>query len=570
MSTSARPLPLLKVKDLQIDFISELGTTTAVHKLDFEVCKGETLAIVGESGSGKSVTSLSILRLIPDKTVRYTQGAIYFSDTDQGEVDLLKLTESQLCKIRGRKIAMIFQEPMTSLNPVLTCGEQLIETVQAHFPVSLDDARKKAIRLFEKVKLPDPESIFRRYPHQLSGGQKQRVMIAIAMSCDPSLLICDEPTTALDVTVQKSILALLKELQQESGMAIIFITHDLGIVNEIADHILVMNKGEVMEKGSALSVFTDPKATYTKGLLACRPLLYSKGQRLPLVSDFNKGVPSTAPVAEIFQPNGDLHLSVQNLRVSYVNKRNIWGRALSYHHAVNDVSFDIYRGETIGLVGESGCGKTTLGRAILQLIPTSSGSVIFERTMLHQLAENEMRSFRTKMQLVFQDPMASLNPKITIGEALMEPLKVHTPHASHETYQSTVFHWLDKVGLSRDMFHRYPHELSGGQKQRIVIARALLLHPTFLVCDESVAALDVSMQAQILNLLNDLKKELNFTILFISHDLSVVHYFCDRILVMKEGKIVEEGLSDQVFHAPHHPYTRSLLDAIPGKNQIFN
>ena len=569
--------PLLSIKDLSIQFNNDGKLSTAVHNSSFTVAPGELVAIVGESGSGKSITALSILQLLPQQAV--VTGDILFNKDKQ--VDLLKLPGKKITSIRGNEIAMIFQEPMTSLNPVFTCGYQVMEAIQLHQHVSKATAQQKTIELFEKVKLPDPLSLINRYPHEISGGQKQRVMIAMAMSCNPALLIADEPTTALDVTVQKTILELIRSLQLENNMGVIFITHDLGVVADIADKILVMYKGEIVEQGNAKEILLRPQHPYTKALLACRPAGQLKGKRLPVVSDFLEGQPATSNEQRVMSneqratsdhqapTNNEQRttiLEVKNLHVHFPVKKNIFGKATQYFKAVDDVSFRVQEGDIVGLVGESGCGKTTLGRTILQLIKPTSGKIILGDKDLTQIKPALLRNMRKDLQIVFQDPYGSLNPRITIGDAILEPLKVHSVLSNNKQRREKVMELLEKVSLDTNQINRYPHQFSGGQRQRICIARALALNPSFLIFDESVSALDVSVQAQVLNLLNDLKKEFGFTAIFISHDLSVVHYICNRILVMHKGKIVEEGDADQVYYHPKNEYTKKLVNAIPGKS----
>jgi peptide/nickel transport system ATP-binding protein len=582
--------PLLEIKKLSVDFTAESGITQALQNISFSLNRNEVVALVGESGSGKSVTSLSILQLLPTPPVRYVSGEILFSEDGNSVTDLLKRNRYEMQDIRGNKIAMIFQEPMTSLNPVLTCGDQVTEAIQLHkktMPagrqVSAAIAKQKTIDWFAKVKLPDPATVFNRYPHQLSGGQKQRVMIAMAMCCEPSLLICDEPTTALDVTVQKTILQLIKELQQQSGIAVIFITHDLDVVAEIADRAVVMYNGEIVEQNNVKEIFTNPQHPYTKALLACRPVNHKRGKRLSVVSDFLEEMTPIAigpevgsqksdlrpPTFDFIPPTSDLipHtsvlLSAQNLSVWFPAKKNFLGKALSHTKAVDDVSFDLYKGETLGLVGESGCGKTTLGRALLRLIEPTAGKIIYNNIDLTTKKRDELRQLRKEVQIIFQDPYSSLNPRLTIGSAIAEPMKVHGIFPSEKQRKEKANELLEKVDLKPEHFSRYPHEFSGGQRQRIVIARALALNPAFIVCDESVSALDVSVQAQVLNLLNDLKKELGFTIIFISHDLSVIRYISDRIMVMNQGKIIESGKADDIYFQPQSEYTQKLIAAIP-------
>jgi peptide/nickel transport system ATP-binding protein len=578
-------LPLLSIQNLSVDFISESGTTEAIKKISLTVNRGEIVALVGESGSGKSVTSLSILQLLPSPPAKYSSGDILFSEDGNTPINLLKEDRYALQSIRGNKIAMIFQEPMTSLNPVLTCGEQVAEAILAHKKISASLARQQAIEWFEKVKLPDPAALFGRYPHQLSGGQKQRVMIAMAMSCHPSLLICDEPTTALDVTVQKTILLLIKELQQQSNMGVIFITHDLGVVAEVADRAAVMYKGEIVEQNSTKEIFSRPQHPYTKALLACRPVNHQRGERLPVVSDFLKSEVRSrksevgSQMSEVKSYESDLRpqtsdlgprtsdlrplLSVNHLSVWFPAKKTFFGKPLEYIRAVDDVSFDVYKKETLGLVGESGCGKTTLGRTLLRLIEPTSGKIFYNGVELTAMKKDGLRALRKNIQIIFQDPYSSLNPRLTIGSAIAEPLKVHHLVPTDKKRKDKVIELLEKVDLRPEYFNRYPHEFSGGQRQRIVIARALALNPSFIVCDESVSALDVSVQAQVLNLLNDLKREFGFTVIFISHDLSVVRYISDRIMVMNKGTIEEIGAADQVYFSPQSGYTKKLIASIP-------
>jgi peptide/nickel transport system ATP-binding protein len=571
--------PLMQVKNLAVDFVTDGIAYQAVKNISFDLAAGEMLAIVGESGSGKSVTSLALMGLLPKQAV--ISGKVDFLQNGK-LVDMVQLNNKQMNAIRGKEMAMIFQEPMTSLNPVYKCGYQVMEAILQHEKIAKSAAKEKTIVLFEKVKLPNPASIINKYPHELSGGQKQRVMIAMAMSCNPALIIADEPTTALDVTVQKTILELMKNLQKENSLGIILITHDIGLVADIADKLLVMYKGEIVEQGNAKEILQQPRHPYTKALLACRPAMHSRGQRLPVVSDFVH-----ADFSEVMEPlqkplsvsddgmnynikdipstyNNPI-LEVKALQVYYPGKKSFLGKAQNPYKAVDNVSFSVNKGETVGLVGESGCGKTTLGRAILSLIPITAGKIILDGINIASLSEKQFKPLRKNLQIVFQDPYGSLNPRISIGDAILEPMMVHSMFPNEKVGKQQVIELLEKVNLLPDHFNRYPHQFSGGQRQRICIARALALNPSFLIFDESVSALDVSVQAQVLNLLNDLKKEFEFTSIFISHDLSVVRYISDRIMVMNKGIIVEEGPADEIYFSPKNEYTKQLIDAIPGK-----
>ena len=524
------------------------------------------------------------MRLIPNPPGEITGGEILFHGKD-GIIDLVKATEKQMRSLRGNEIAMIFQEPMTSLNPVYTCGDQVAEAIMLHQKVNKKEAKKITIELFKKVELPRPDVMFDTYPHQISGGQKQRVMIAMAMSCNPSILIADEPTTALDVTVQKTILELMMQLQQEQDMGIMFITHDLGVIAELADKVVVMYKGKIVEQGTVMDIFTNPQHPYTKGLLACRPPLNRRLHWLPTVADFmsvdengemkekNKSVEEvtenlvispeeTAKKHEKIYAQEPI-LEIKNLKTYFPISKGVFGRAKEYVKAVNDVSFKVYPGETLGLVGESGCGKTTLGRTILKLVEPTAGNIIFEGKDITNLGVKEMREYRKEMQIIFQDPYSSLNPRITIGEAIMEPMRVHNVFNSDAERKERVMELLKRVDLPEHHFYRYPHEFSGGQRQRICIARSLALNPKFIICDESVSALDVSVQAQVLNLLNELKEEFKFTYIFISHDLSVVKFMSDKMIVMQEGVVKEMGYADEIYNNPKTDYTKSLINAIP-------
>ncbi len=576
--------PLLEVKNLTTEFRTEDSHIVAADHISFSLNKGESLGIVGESGSGKSVTSLSIMRLVPDPPGKITSGEIVFTKENTSPVDLLKLPENEMRQYRGNEIAMIFQEPMTSLNPVFTCGDQVMEAILLHQKKNKKDARDITLNLFEQVKLPDPLRVLKAYPHQLSGGQKQRVMIAMAMSCNPSVLIADEPTTALDVTVQSAILDLMRQLRNDTGMSMLLITHDLGVVGEIADRVLVMYKGKIVEQGSVLDIFQNPQHPYTKGLLACRPPLNIRLKRLPVIADFMKEengqliefkttVEQSIHANEVSKSTTDARresllkqpplLQLKNISTHFPSKKNIFGKPLGYIKAVDDVTFDVYPGETLGLVGESGCGKTTLGRTILRLIEPTDGEIIFEDKNLTSLSHNEMMPFRKHMQIIFQDPYSSLNPRLTVGSAIIEPMKVHHIWSSDKERKDKVIELLEKVNMKAEHFNRYPHEFSGGQRQRICIARALALNPKFIICDESVSALDVSVQAQVLNLLIHLRDEFKFTYIFISHDLSVVKFMSDRMVVMNQGKIEEMGASDEIYNNPQKDYTKRLIQAIP-------
>ncbi|ABG57752.1 ABC transporter ATP-binding protein [Cytophaga hutchinsonii] len=582
---------LLKVSNLSTHFRTERGIVKAVDNVSFTLKRGETIGIVGESGSGKSVTALSLMQLIPNPPGKIANGTIEFNHPQKGIIDLVTLDKQEMQQERGNSISMIFQEPMTSLNPVFTCGDQVMEAIQLHQNVSKQEAKKRTIELFQKVELPRPEAIFDSYPHQISGGQKQRVMIAMAMSCNPSVLIADEPTTALDVTVQARILELMQQLRDENNMGILFITHDLGVVAEIADKVIVMYQGKIVEQGTVYEIFSNPQHPYTKGLLACRPKLDLHLKVLPVVSDFmeidvhgkflekerkfssigeailfnyvsDEDIIDRNKALAVLEPQ----LKIKNLKTWFPIKKGFLNKTVDYVKAVDDVSFNVFPGETIGLVGESGCGKTTLGRSILRLIDPSEGSIEFEGVNILDLNEKELRNLRKDIQIIFQDPYSSLNPRMTIGEAIIEPMRINNILDTDFARKKRAIELLERVNLNRKQFNRYPHEFSGGQRQRICIARALALNPKFIICDESVSALDVSVQAQVLNLLNELKEEFNFTYIFISHDLSVVKFMSDRIIVMNKGKIEEMGYAEDIYHNPQTEYTKRLIHSIPKGN----
>ena len=613
--------PILDVCHLTVQFKTDNGVIQAVNDISFQVPKGQTLGIVGESGSGKSVTSLAVMGLIPSPPGQVTQGEIYFQlPEESGRIDLRSLSPQQMQNLRGEQISMIFQEPMSSLNPVYTCGFQLTEAILQHQDISKEAATQQAIERLQEVKLLPTDAelqcememaqptwstfqiqqeiarrrqeMLNRYPHELSGGQIQRIMIAMAIVCNPALLIADEPTTALDVTVQARILDLLRELRDRRGMSMIFITHDLGIIAEIADQVAVMYQGKIVESGSVWDIFSSPQHPYTKGLLACRPKPEQNQPRLPTVADFmttainadgeavlvEKATTQMLSIADLessrqltaeeaahrrhsIDQNAPL-LTVENLQVGYP-VRGIFGNTRRYVMAVNGVSFQINTGETFGLVGESGCGKTTLARALLRLTPAMGGHVWFNGQDLLKLKGRYLQKLRRDMQIVFQDPFSSLDPRMSIGAAIAEPLKIHKVNRGQRNRQERVAYLLERVGLDPACIKRFPHEFSGGQRQRICIARALALNPQFIICDESVSALDVSVQAQVLNLLKELQSELNLTYIFISHDLAVVKFMSDRILVMNQGKVEEIGSADQIYDQPQQPYTQQLINAVP-------
>lgn len=566
---------LLSVRNLTVEFHTDEAKTRAVNNVSFDIPNGKTIGIVGESGSGKSVTSLAVMGLLQKPAAKVLNGEIFF----EGQ-DLLKISQNEMRALRGNQISMIFQEPMTSLNPVFKVGDQIAETLKLHTQMNSKQSWEKAVDLMNEVGIPNPNLSAHKYPHEMSGGQKQRVMIAMAISCNPKLLIADEPTTALDVTIQKQVLELLLKLQQNYKMSMMFITHDLGVIGDIADDVVVMYRSNVVEKNHADSIFSSPMHPYTKGLLSCRPKLGANPKRLLTVSDFmnEKGEEiKVDPVkVEIFEKSSaapslqnETILEVKNLTTQFPIKGGLFGRTIDYFKAVNDVSFTLKKGKTFGLVGESGCGKTTLGRSLLRLIEPSSGQIIFQGKDITNISGAELQALRKKMQIIFQDPYSSLNPRMTVEEILTEPLDIHKI-GSKSDRQNMAKELMNRVGLSISQIHRYPHEFSGGQRQRICIARALVLKPEFIVCDESVSALDVSIQAQVLNLLLDLQDELGLTYIFISHDLSVVNFISDEVAVMNAGRIVERGSASEIYKNPKETYTKTLLSAIPKGKTIYS
>lgn len=556
--------PLLNINHITISAKKEGQWAPIVHDSTFTLQQNEILGIVGESGSGKSVTSLAVMGLLPKGILEVTAGTIEFEGKN-----IAGLNTKQLRELRGNDIAMIFQEPMSSLNPSLKCGYQVEEILKEHTSLSQKEIKATVLSLFEKVKLPNPEKIYNRYPHEISGGQKQRVMIAMAIACKPKILIADEPTTALDVTVQKEIILLLKELQQETKMSIIFISHDLSLVSEIADRVLVMYQGNIVEQGNTAEVFHNPKHTYTKALINSRPSLDVRLKRLPTIQDYLENTVDKTEVTpqQREQEHESLYskpplLQVINVEKEYVSSAGLFGKDIKFK-AVDNVSFKIYEGETLGLVGESGCGKSTLGNAILQLDRPTAGHILYKGKDLTKLTSKEIRELRKEIQIIFQDPYSSLNPRITVGKAIMEPMKVHGLYSNDKERKEKTIEILNRVGLGEEHFNRYPHEFSGGQRQRIGIARTIALQPKLIVCDESVSALDISVQAQVLNLLNELKENFGFTYIFISHDLAVVKYMSDQVLVMNKGKIEEMNEADALYKNPQKEYTKKLIEAIP-------
>lgn len=553
--------PLLTVENLQVSFKENKDWKAIVQGVSFDLYANQILGIVGESGSGKSVSSLALMRLLPAHQSKI-EGRIEFEG-----VDLTTYDEDEYRRVRGNKMAMIFQEPMSALNPSMRCGFQVEEMLRLHTPLRGATLKQRVIELFEQVKLPAPAEVYRKYPHQLSGGQKQRVVIAMAIACKPALLIADEPTTALDVTVQKEIILLLKELQAETQMAMIFISHDLGLVSSIADEVMVMYQGKVVEKGSTGAVFNQPQQRYTQALIAARPSSAIRLKRLPTIQDFveNKIPEDIITPEERQRTHRKLYaqqplLTVRDVVKDYISNVGLWSKRS--FRALDQINFEVYEGETLGLVGESGCGKSTLGNAILQLDPASSGTIFYQGKDITQLKGKALRALRKDIQIIFQDPFSSLNPKLTVGQAIMEPMIVHGLFGNKKEKKQKVLELLQQVGLPEEAFDRYPHEFSGGQRQRIGIARTIAVHPKLIICDESVSALDISVQAQVLNLLNELKQQYQFTYIFISHDLAVVKYMSDQVLVMNKGKVEEIGEADELYAQPQSAYTQKLIASI--------
>ena len=559
--------PLLNIQNLEISFKREKEFLPIIKRINYTLESNEILGIVGESGSGKSVSSLAIMGLLPQNISKVSNGEIVFEGKN-----IATLSKKELQNLRGKQISMIFQEPMSSLNPSLKCGFQVAEILEQHTTLSKKEIKQEVLQLFSRVKLPDPEKIYESYPHQISGGQKQRVMIAMAIACKPKVLIADEPTTALDVTVQNEIIQLLKDIQQETGMSIIFISHDLALVSEIANRVLVMYQGEIVEQGNAVDVFHKPQHIYTQALISSRPSLAVRLKRLPTIKDYLENSVNSEIITSEERKKAqeklyrqDPILEVRNVEKEYFSTAGLFGKKTGFK-AVNDVSFKIYEGETLGLVGESGCGKSTLGNTILQLDKATSGQIFYRGVDITKLPSEEIRSLRKEIQIIFQDPYSSLNPRIPVGKAIMEPMKVHNLYKNDAERKQKTIEILERVGLGAEFFNRYPHEFSGGQRQRIGIARTIALQPKLIVCDESVSALDISVQAQVLNLLNELKENFGFTYIFISHDLAVVKYMSDQVLVMNKGKIEELADADVLYENPQKEYTKKLIEAIPKGN----
>jgi len=543
---------ILDVSDLCIS----LGDQQIIRDVSFNLEKNSVLGLVGESGSGKTLTALSMVGLLP-VGIHISSGKIRYYQDDRS-INLHSINRHDFNAIRGNQINMIFQEPMTSLNPSMKCGKQALEPLMIHKKIGTKTAREKVLHLFNEVHLPNVKRIYNAWPHELSGGQRQRVMIAMALTTEPKIIIADEPTTALDVTVQKKILDLLDELKNKYNLNIIFISHDLQVINHICDNVAVMYKGRIVENGSTKQIMDHPVDPYTRGLIACKPSLTEKPYRLPTVSQYLRNEkPVKPPIKSQTETiNNEVLLKVCNLTVGY-------GKGKKRFQAIKNLSFEVFKGETLGLVGESGCGKTTLGRAILQLIESEDGNISYRGKPLNQIKKRELRKIRNKIQIIFQDPYSSLNPGKTIGNIIEEPLKLHNRESSKSERAGKVATILRQVGLSEGSINQYPHEFSGGQRQRIGIARALACNPEFIILDESVSALDVSIQAQVLNLLNDLKEEYQLTYIFISHDLTIVKYMSDRLIVMADGTIIESGGSEEIYKNPTQPYTMALLNAIP-------
>lgn len=555
---------LLSVKKLSISFNSNNVLSKAVNSISFDVYENEIVGVIGESGSGKSVTALSLMRLIQFSEKTKFSGTVTYKG-----MDIKELSEKEIQSVRGREIAMVFQEPMSALNPSMTCGSQVREILLHHDVVNKKDLNDEVLRLFNSVKIPDAHMAVQKYPHELSGGQQQRVMIAMAIACKPKILIADEPTTALDVTVQKEIIALLSSIQKETKMSIIFISHDLALVSEISNRILVMYKGRIIENGDTNTVLKTPKEPYTKALISAKPKTGKRLKKLPTIKDILSGSNKLEIITKKEREkrhkkiyNSPPILRVENLEKIYFKRYGLFSGKTSFK-AIDNVSFKLFEGETLGLVGESGCGKSSLGSAILQLNRATSGSVFYKGKNLHKLSKKDLRHLRKEIQIIFQDPLASLNPRLTIGKAIIEPMVVHKLYDNYSCRKSKALDILEKVGIDKNSFDRYPHEFSGGQRQRIVIARTIAVEPKLIICDESVSALDLSVQAQVLNLLNSLKEDFKFTYIFISHDLAVVKHMSDKILVMNNGRIEEQGDADEVYKNPKQKYTKRLISAIP-------
>lgn len=564
MDLSSTNKTVLEITNLSISFYNDTIESSILKDISFQLNENEILGVVGESGSGKSVTALAILGLLPKNISEITNGNILYNNRD-----LIKFTDDELQSIRGKEISMVFQEPMSSLNPSMTCGKQVAEMLSQHTNLSVAEIKEEVMSLFNKVKLPNPERIYKTYPHEISGGQKQRVMIAMAIACKPKILIADEPTTALDVTVQAEIIKLLKSLQAEYKMSILFISHDLSLVSEIANKVMVMFKGEIVEQGNVNSIFSSPQHNYTKALIASRPLTTTRSRVLPTISDIlSDGVNhEVISKEERIKTHQDIYskppiLEVINVSKVFWNRTGIFKKSTAFK-AVDQVSFKVYEGETLGLVGESGCGKSTLSNLILQLDTATEGAIFYKGTDITKLSKTYLRKLRKDIQIIFQDPFASLNPRLSIGEAILEPMIVHKIGNNYKERQERVLQLLKSVGLDETAFNKYPHQFSGGQRQRIGIARAIALEPKLIICDESVSALDISVQAQVLNLLNELKENFNFTYIFISHDLAVVKYMSDQLIVMKSGQIEETGEADAIYNDPVSNYTKKLIHAIP-------